>query len=854
MKSLACISLIAILYFPLFSQTQIAGIVNHYAKVTSIDQCEAKIMVSDGSQFEAGNLVLLIQMKGATINSSNNGSFGNIEDIGSAGFYEKNEVISILGNDVYLKYELLRQYNVDGAVQMVAIPTFTDAVVVGTLSAKAWDGETGGILAIQAQNLTLEAPIDLSGLGFRGATKSIVTSDCTFLTNADDYLYNTTNWRGSPKGEGVAHFIPSKEHGRGAQANGGGGGNDHNSGGGGGGNATSGGKGGKQSAPGFGCDGNYPGRGGKATPNEPERIFMGGGGGAGHVDDVGAGSSGGNGGGIAIVMAQTIVGNGFSIISNGIKPTQAFGDGAGGGGGAGTTIVISNTILGDLNIQAKGGDGGNVNNTNDRCNGPGGGGSGGRLLTNQSNFTSIELDGGVAGVNSILNGECNGLSNEAENGENGVQVNLINFPASQNEILATEITDQPDDVVGCLGSQLVLNIQVQGNYLNFQWQVNSGSGWQNVSNSSNYIGATSNSLTIVNLTLSMDGFQYRCLVFGACTSDIYSEVAILSVNGATDASFEVTPLGNNSYQFENTTVGGFSFFWDFGDGNTSTEANPVHTYIMQGLYQVTLTASNACGQATTTQSVYSGSLPVAQFSANTTNGCSPLSVQFQNQTMGDSITGYLWEFPGGVPATSNLQNPTVLYNSPGIFSVQLTVTSPLGNHTTEQIGYITVNFSPEANFDFQLDGLTAFFTNTSFGATDFHWNFGDGDTSQVSNPVHTYDSPGFYDVTLTVANSGCGSAISYQIMLEPSATEEEKSQASIVVFPNPTTTNCTVFCPKTRRINRMLQLLDTNGLIRQSIDFQGERCDLDLTGLVSGVYFLQITLGEKSWVEKLVKL
>lgn len=846
--------LFSFLAFPLFSQTQIAGIINQYAKVNGIENCEAKLTVDNPSAFVAGDQVLLIQMKGAVININNSSSFGNIENVGSAGFYEINEVLSVSGNNIYLKFEPLHDYTPANSLQLVTLPTYNMVEVIGNLKAKPWDGETGGVLILDANNLLLQASIEVSGTGFRGAEKQEVVSNCNFLTNADAYFYPAGNWRGSPKGEGIAELLPAKELGRGAQANGGGGGNDHNSGGGGGGNIAAGGVGGEQNVSGFGCDGNFPGWGGKACPPDQARLYLGGGGGAGHFDDTGAGSSGGNGGGIAIIIAQTIEANGFSILANGSKPSVAQGDGAGGGGAGGTILLKSNSIIGALNIEAKGGGGGDVNNTPDRCNGVGGGGSGGRFITNVSNFAQVNLAGGQPGVNNVASSQCSSPSNGGEPGKNGSQSNLGNMAIAQNEIQPVEIIEQPVDVLTCVELQVDINFQVLGNNLSYQWQVNDGTGWQNVPISPNYSGAQSSGLTLLAATSAMDGFQFRCGVFSPCTANFYSDEVALEIIQLPEAAFNALPLGNDSFNFQNTSLNATSFLWDFGDGNTSAETNPTHVYTNQGTYQVTLTSFNNCGQSVVTLAVSTEALPLAHFTADLVAGCNPLTVQFQNQSSGSNLNGFNWEFPGGVPAFSTEENPIVTYDLPGIYPVTLTASSSLGSDTYELPDFIEVHLTPSADFSFSIDENTVQFTNSSTGGSFYHWDFGDGNISQSANPAHEYTNLGVYDVDLTASNPYCGSSISYQVFIEVSVTDAEISDSKIQVSPNPTTDFFMVKLPQDALTLTKMRLMNSMGGTLQTLDFQAANAEVDLTRYAPGIYFVEILNGKHSVIAKVAKL
>lgn len=832
-----------LLTLTVFSQNNLSGVLNQYAKVTALDPCSGKLTLTTSAAFDPGVPVLLIQMQGAAIDQSNSAGFGDLLDLGSAGFFEKNEIAAKNGNDVFLKYSLLNAYDVSGSLQLVTFPVFTDAVVTDTLKAAPWNGETGGVLAFSVENtLTLQAPVDISGAGFRGGMKNLVTSGCTFLTNANDYFYDVSNWRGAAKGEGIAVQIPAKEHGRGAQGNGGGGGNDHNSGGGGGANITTGGVGGKQTPSStFGCYGNFPGRGGKAAPNMAGRIFMGGGGGAGHTDDAGAGSGGGHGGGILILQAGSITGNNQLFRANGKMPPHASGDGAGGGGAGGTIILDAATVTGSISIEAKGGNGGNVSNAPDRCFGPGGGGSGGRLMSNLTGFASVNLVGGSAGINSTPSTQCNGSSNEAAAGTNGIESSLAGVPASTQEIVAAMVLQQPQPVTVCEGEQVIFSMQAQGISLTYQWQVNTGTGWTNLMNNAIYSGTQTPELLISNASAGLNGNEYRCLLADPCTSQLFTNTAGLTVISLPIAGFTVTALGNGVFQFENTSTGATGYIWEFGDGNQSSNPSPTHTYADPGTFTVTLTATGACGSDVFSQAVavIFGQAPQADFFTITPAGCAPITVQFENQSTGSALTGFYWQFDGGSPANSQEENPEVTYSQPGVYDVTLTVTNALGESTVSKAAYVMVFEVPQADFSFAANGQTVTFSNQSAGGTNFLWLFGDGTSSTEENPVHVYPGSGVFNVILSVTNADCGSAISYLVPVGMTGTEEVTELPSFSVFPNPFADELTVVFSENVKTPQQARLWDGQGRICKTLEITQKQQSFSMAGFPACVYLLE---------------
>ena len=121
--------------------------------------------------------------------------------------------------------------------------------------------------------------------------------------------------------------------------------------------------------------------------------------------------------------------------------------------------------------------------------------------------------------------------------------------------------------------------------------------------------------------------------------------------------------------------------WDFGDGPTSTDQNPVHTYTSTGAYTVTLTASNANGGSSKTGSINvlqppELALPVADFGTNATQGLAPLAVQFTY--LSQNAVSWSWDFDNNGQPDSTIQNPVYVYEVPGTYTVNLTVSNENG--------------------------------------------------------------------------------------------------------------------------------------------------------------------------------
>ena len=203
--------------------------------------------------------------------------------------------------------------------------------------------------------------------------------------------------------------------------------------------------------------------------------------------------------------------------------------------------------------------------------------------------------------------------------------------------------------------------------------------------------------------------------------------------------------------------------WEFGDGTSSALKNPTHTYETPGTFTVSLTAINAAGTDTIMKAGYITANPPPtspDFSASPTSGPGPLTVSFNGIPDG---TRNIWSYNFGDGFTSTSRNPVHTYNTPGKYTVTLTILKIEGGKllksTIVKQDFISVDEGPGSGFTAAFTAtpvsgpapLSVAFTDTSTGDPRFrNYNFGDGLTSSLKNPVHTYRKPGTYTVSLTI--------------------------------------------------------------------------------------------------------
>ncbi len=251
-------------------------------------------------------------------------------------------------------------------------------------------------------------------------------------------------------------------------------------------------------------------------------------------------------------------------------------------------------------------------------------------------------------------------------------------------------------------------------------------------------------------TYTTAGTYTVCLTSGnGCGSD--STCQTVTVSCATTTANYTSSTTNLTTTFTDGSTGPVtSYLWDFGDGTTSTLQNPVHTYATQGSYTVCLTTTNSCSSDNSCQTI---NIVCPTPSANWSNANAGLSSIFTDMTTGNPIS-WLWNFGDGT--TSSMQNPIHAFPTAGTYTVCLYAGNPCGQDTLCQTVTIVCPVSTAA-FSNSVTGLSASFTdNSSNNPTSWAWDFGDGNTSTMQNPTHTYATDGTYNACLIVSNA-CGS-------------------------------------------------------------------------------------------------
>ncbi len=243
-KLIISLLIITLLTGYLYSQNQnIGGIINIYKSVEAIGPGTDNITLNDVGSINAGDIVLLIQMKGSLILEPETGNYGSYQDsVGAPGKYEFLKVQSVNGGTkvVVFTNNIINPYDLTGLVQLVKVPFYSNsAVVTSTLTCAPWDStaKIGGVLTmIVGKSLSLKANIDVSGKGFIGGKISVGPGNCQEIGGNDKFSYPESYNNSGFKGESSAikawinsttfnPIFPAYSKGKGNNFTGGGGGN-----------------------------------------------------------------------------------------------------------------------------------------------------------------------------------------------------------------------------------------------------------------------------------------------------------------------------------------------------------------------------------------------------------------------------------------------------------------------------------------------------------------------------------------------------------------------------------------------------------------------------------------------------
>jgi len=310
-----------------------------------------------------------------------------------------------------------------------------------------------------------------------------------------------------------------------------------------------------------------------------------------------------------------------------------------------------------------------------------------------------------------------------------------------------------------------------------------------------------------------------------------------------------------------------TWYWEFGDGETSSEQNPTHQYAEYGEFEVSLTimsADSRCNE-TVMQLVI-----VEDMTMNCTanfwwhhnfQSNNPLEIKFMNNSYAyGPIISFAWDFGDGT--TSDEEDPIHLYTDFGLFDVSLTIETESG--CTDEVTYEVMVmdwtqdclaiFVPYIN---EENPLEVYFEDYSIGEiTDWYWEFGDGEISNEQNPTHQYAEAALYSASLTITTFDCTSTFYYDIDLVngtvayspgPTTGIYEKDELEVSIYPNPVQNVLNIQLNTTEDVE--IQVVNMAGQLM----FTSTQLSVDVSSLSQGVYFVKIVNNGQATMKKFIK-
>ena len=412
----------------------------------------------------------------------------------------------------------------------------------------------------------------------------------------------------------------------------------------------------------------------------------------------------------------------------------------------------------------------------------------------------------------------------------------------------------------------------------------------------------------------MPGNYTACqIAINACGADTLCQ-QVLAPCPLPVVDFSATSNGLSA-TFTHLSQGGDTLIWSFGDGSTSSQPNPVHSYAAGGIYYACLTVSNGCGSvsfcdtvsivpdcdlevALTSQNPSCG-LPNGAVSADVSGSAFPYTFAWSNgettRTIASMPAGTyrltVWDAAGceardsvvlhntslppqidlgearaycggawldaGAAGTHFLwqdgsTSPVYQVQQSGIYRVE--VRNAAGCTSRDSVA-IQIDTAPLAGFAYQASGLVAtFFNGANYGAS-YHWDLGDGNSSDQFQPVHTYSAAGSYLVTLIVENT-CGSdTIANTVHVAVTSLQTPAGSLQVSVFPNPSHGQFVA------ELNGALgewvhwEIASLSGrqlrAWQQMVTSDAHREPVELSDMAAGIYLLRVQVGNRRYIRKI---
>jgi len=457
----------------------------------------------------------------------------------------------------------------------------------------------------------------------------------------------------------------------------------------------------------------------------------------------------------------------------------------------------------------------------------------------------------------LCNGDADGSASVTANGANPILYNWSNggTTAMINNINGGTYMVSVTDANNCMNVETaIINeptaISINGTTTSSNCGANNGSVSLTVTGGT---GAYSYLWSSGQTTPSIMGLTSGTYAVSVTDANNCTETSTFTITGMaiTVTSIDETCANTNNGSataISNNGTGPFVYLWSDGQSTATASGLAPGTYTIVitdtngcvGTESVTIAAGQVATLSTTTTNVSCGLVDDGTAVANLNGGVQPITYVWSNGAVSQGVAGL------------------------NVGTYMVTATDAVGCSATGSVTIMDANINADVMPSQVVINLavnpTVNFTDNTIGATSWMWDFGDGTTSTVQNPSHTYTAVGTYTVTVTVSNGQCSDTQTIIILVNDTSTglEDWEGMTSFEVFPNPTTGQFTLALNVAESTDLVVRVLNPLGQAVITDRLEGVSAavntEYDLSRFTSGVYFVQVTDGARVVAKKLFYL
>ena len=422
------------------------------------------------------------------------------------------------------------------------------------------------------------------------------------------------------------------------------------------------------------------------------------------------------------------------------------------------------------------------------------------------------------------------------------QIDYVKITTEATVTLPLATTIQATDTEICNGNETTISVTPSGGVEPYFYVWSYGSGEE--------FTASPTETTTYSVTISDSSDPVQEI-----STDISIIVNNVPVQASTPTGEQNLCINSDNTDYSTSATGANSYIWEITPVEAGTVTGTTATATVNwndtftGEANISVTPENDCGQGTISESL-TVSINNGPEQATTPTGEQNLCINSDNTDYSTSATGansYTWEISPAEAGiiTGTTATATIDWNDTftGEVSISASPINDCGTGTTSEILIVTIHDSPVSDFSYIVDGFTVTLTNNSQNASSYLWNFGDTNTSDEFEPVHTYAENGEYTISLNAQNEYCDDNISSNTLTIEVTNINSYINKNIKIYP--TVSFGVLNIDNARDETIIITNIVGKIILKQRINSNNEI--IDISGKSSGVYFISILNSNKAY-------